>query len=48
MLAAGAQLQLYSDNVALNGGVTTAKTTKKGTLKVEMPVNGAFVAVTSR
>ncbi|MEE0908056.1 MAG: glycoside hydrolase family 97 catalytic domain-containing protein, partial [Muribaculaceae bacterium] len=48
MLAAGAQLQLYSDDAALNGGVTTAKTTKKGTLKVEMPVNGAFVAVTSR
>ena len=48
MLAAGTQLQLYSDDAALNGGVTTAKTTKKGTLKVEMPVNGAFVAVTSR
>ena len=48
MLAAGAQLQLYSDDAALNGGLTTAKTTKKGTLKVEMPVNGAFVAVTSR
>ena len=48
MLAAGTRLELYSDDPALNGSVSKVKTTKKKTLKVEMPVNGAFVAVTSR
>ncbi len=45
MLAAGTEVQLYSDDAALNGRVSKVRTTKKQTLKVEMPVNGAMVIV---
>ena len=45
MIAPGTPVQLYADDASLNGSVSTVKTTKKQTLKVEMPVNGAFAVI---
>lgn len=39
------EIKYYSDDAALNGSVKTVKVSNKGTIDVEIPYNGAFVAV---
>ena len=45
MIAAGSQLQVYSDDAKLQGSVKTMKQSKKQQLAVTIPCNGGVVVV---
>jgi hypothetical protein len=46
MVKSDAQLQVYSDNSSLQGGVKSSKLSKNNTIDIQMPKNGGFVIIT--
>jgi hypothetical protein len=46
MIKSGEQLQVYSDNVTLQGSVKSIKLSRNNTVDIQMPKNGGFVIVT--
>ncbi|HLP06297.1 MAG TPA: glycoside hydrolase family 97 catalytic domain-containing protein [Paludibacter sp.] len=45
MIKAGSQLQVYSDNVTLQGSVKSVKLSRNNTVDIQIPKNGGFVIV---
>lgn len=45
MVKSDAQLQVYSDNNSLQGGVKSSKLSKNNTVVIQMPKNGGFVII---